>query len=129
MRSEVGELETVPADLSSTMPKLKAWVWDRAMWGVPVLAFGVMSFLLLAYLSQSAQIVRAQYRIVAVRAEVKELQQESDDLELKACELSSLERVEKIATTRLAMMIPTQRRVIEVSWQKAYEKGHEVAAR
>jgi cell division protein FtsL len=100
----------------------------QAIWALPALAFGCVTFLLLAYLCQSAQIVRSQYRIVAVRGEVRELQAEASDLELSVCELTALERIEKLATGRLAMTIPTQRRVIEVSWQKALEKGSEVAA-
>lgn len=99
-----------------------------AIWTLPMLAFGGVSLLLLAYLCQSAQIVRAQYRIVAVRGEVRELQAEAADLELSMCELTALERVERLATQRLAMAVPTQRKVIEVSWQKALEKGSEVAA-
>lgn len=99
-----------------------------AIWTLPVLAFGGVSLLLLAYLCQSAQIVRAQYRIVAVRGEVRDLQAISADLELSMCELTALERVERLATQRLAMAVPTQRKVIEVSWQKALEKGSEVAA-
>ncbi len=100
----------------------------KGVWVFPGVAFGVVTFLLLGYLCQSAQIVRAQYRIVAVRGEVKELRQEKSDLELTVCELTALERIEKIAVTRLAMAIPTERRVIEVSWQKALTKGSEVAA-
>ena len=107
-----------------------------AIWTLPALAFTGMTFLLLAYLAQSAQVVRAQYRIVSVRGEVKELQAEKADLELSVCELTALERVERIATSHLAMAIPTERRVIEVSWQKALgrdaektaQKGEEVAA-
>jgi hypothetical protein len=96
---------------------------------LPTLAFGGVGFLLLAYLCQSAQIVRTQYRIVAVRGAVRELQQESADLDLSVCELTALERIEKVATQRLSMVIPKERRVIEVSWQKALErKGGEVAA-
>lgn len=100
----------------------------QAIWAVPAVAFGLVTCLLLGYLCQSAQIVRAQYRIVAVRGEVKDLRQEKADLELTMCELTALERVERIAVGRLAMTIPTERRVIEVSWQKALAKGSEVAA-
>jgi cell division protein FtsL len=100
----------------------------KAIWTLPALAFCGVTFLLLAYLCQSAQIVRSQYRIVAVRGEVRELQAEANDLELSVCELTALERIEKLATERLAMVVPTERRVIEVSWQKAIEKGSEVAA-
>lgn len=100
----------------------------RAVWLLPALSFCSMTVLLLAYLCQSAQIVRSQYRIVAVRSEVKDLQAEKYDLELSVCELTALERIEKHAIENLAMAIPTERRVIEVSWQKALEKGSEVAA-
>lgn len=100
----------------------------HAVWSLPALAFCGVTTLLLAYLCQSAQIVRSQYRIVAVRGEVKELQAEASDLELQVCELTALERIESAATQRLAMAIPGERRVIEVSWQKALEKGSEVAA-
>ena len=100
----------------------------KAIWAIPAVAFGVVTCLLLGYLCQSAQIVRAQYRIVTVRGEVKELRQEKADLELTMCELTALERIERIAVGRLAMAIPTERRVIEVSWQKALAKGNEVAA-
>lgn len=103
-------------------------VSSRLIWGLPALAFTGVTFLLLAYLCQSAQIVRAQYRIVAVRGEVKELQAESADLDLSICELTALERIERLAIERLAMAVPTQRKVIEVSWQKALQKGSEVAA-
>lgn len=100
----------------------------KAIWTLPALAFSGVTFLLLSYLCQSAQIVRAQYRIVAVRGEVKELQAESADLELSISELTALERIERLAIERLAMEVPTQRKVIEVSWQKALERGSEVAA-
>lgn len=100
----------------------------KPVWVLPGLAFCGMTFLLLAYLCQSAQIVRSQYRIVAVRGEVRELQAEANDLELSVCELTALERVERIATERLSMAVPTERRIIEVSWQRALEKGSEVAA-
>lgn len=100
----------------------------KPVWVLPGLAFSGMTFLLLAYLCQSAQIVRSQYRIVAVRGEVRELQAEANDLELSVCELTALERVERIATEHLSMTVPTERRIIEVSWQRALEKGSEVAA-
>lgn len=100
----------------------------KGIWIFPGLAFGAVTLLVLGYLCQSAQIVRAQYRIVAVQGEVKELRQEKADLELTVCELTALERIERIAISRLAMTIPTERRVIEVSWQKALTRGSEVAA-
>lgn len=100
---------------------------SKAVWVFPGVAFLGVAFLLLSYLCQSAQIVRAQYRIVAVRAEVRALHARTSDLELGVQELTSLERVEKLATERLGMTAPQERRVIEVSWQKAFGPGSEVA--
>lgn len=100
----------------------------RAVWVFPGVAFMGVAFLLLSYLCQSAQIVRAQYRIVAVRGEVRDLKAETADLELGVQELTSLERVEKLAMAHLGMAIPNERRIIEVSWRKALGKGSEVAA-
>lgn len=75
--------------------------------------------MLLAYLCQSAHVVRTQYKIVKVRGEIKELQSERAELELQVQELTSLERVERLAVHKLGMIQPEGRRVIEVVWSKA----------
>ena len=129
MKVRTAELDTeTPIETQDTTWLTIVQRAGQAIWAIPAVAFGVVTCLLLGYLCQSAQIVRAQYRIVTVRGEVKDLRQEKADLELTMCELTALERIERIAVGRLSMTIPTERRVIEVSWQKALTKGSEVAA-
>lgn len=86
------------------------------IWTLPALCFSGVAFLLLAYLCQSAQVVRAQYRILAVKQGMKSLQAERSELELEVQELTSLERVEAVALKDLGMVVPEERRVIEVVW-------------
>ncbi|HIB64470.1 MAG TPA: hypothetical protein EYO33_04985 [Phycisphaerales bacterium] len=86
---------------------------------MPFLAFCGVAFLLLAYLCQSAQLVRIQYEVLAKRQEIKQLQGVRADLELSVQELTSLERVEHYAVNQLKMVAPDERRVIEVVWSKA----------
>ncbi len=83
---------------------------------LPALAFFGVASLLLAYLCQSAHIVRTQYKLVAIGGEVKALEAERADLELTVQELTALERVERMAIERLQMVAPEERRVIEVVW-------------
>lgn len=97
------------------------------VWTLPFLAFCGVAFLLLAYLCQSAHMVRIQYAILAQRQEVKSLEADRADLELKVQELTSLERVERVAVERLKMVAPKERHVIEVVWSKAIEEPSEVA--
>ena len=97
------------------------------VWTLPFLAFCGVAFLLLAYLCQSAHMVRVQYAILAQRQEVKELEAQRADLELKVQELTSLERVERVAVEHLKMVAPKERHVIEVVWSKATEESPEVA--
>lgn len=82
---------------------------------------------MLAYLCQSAHMVRIQYAILAQRQEIKELEAQKADLELKVQELTSLERVERVAVDRLKMVAPKERHVIEVVWSKAAEESSQVA--
>lgn len=95
----------------------------KRMWTLPLFAFSGVAFLLLAYLCQSAHVVRTQYKIVQVRGEIKDLQSERAELELQVQELTSLERVERVAVQKLGMISPQQRRVIEVVWSKAGENN------
>jgi cell division protein FtsL len=89
---------------------------------LPFLAFCGVAFLLLAYLCQSAQLVRIQYEVLAQRQEIKRLSAVKADLELSVQELTSLERVERVAVERLKMVAPEERHVIEVVWSKAAEQ-------
>lgn len=101
----------------------------KRMWTLPLFAFSGVAFLLLAFLCQSAHVVRTQYKIVKVRGEIKALQSERAELELQVQELTSLERVERVAVKRLGMINPEERRVIEVVWSNAAEDNSKVAAR
>lgn len=102
---------------------------SRKIWTLPFFAFSGVAFLLLAYLCQSAQLVRIQYEVLAKGEEVKQLEAIRADLELSVQELTSLERVEKVALERLHMEAPVERHVIEVVWSKATANtGAELAA-
>ena len=74
---------------------------SKKIWTLPFLAFCGVAFLLLAYLCQSAQLVRIQYEVLAKRQEIKQLQGIRADLELSVQELTSLERVEHYAVNQL----------------------------
>lgn len=92
---------------------------SKKIWTLPFFAFTGVAFLLLAYLCQSAQLVRIQYEVLAKRQEVKRLEAVRDDLELSVQELTSLERVERVAVNQLNMVAPDERHIIEVVWSEA----------
>ena len=114
----MGTTELTPEQTRSKKEK-KRKSGSKKVWTLPFLAFCGVAFLLLAYLCQSAQLVRVQYEILAKRQEVKELSATRADLELSVQELTSLERVERVAVQRLQMVAPKERHVIEVVWSKA----------
>jgi len=88
-------------------------------WSYPLAAFTVIAVLLFIYLSQYAQLVRTQYSLVERKAVQQKLHREQANLELQIQELSSLERVERIATARLKMAPPAQRQVLDLAaWEK-----------
>jgi len=103
---------------------------SKTIWTLPFLTFCGVAFLILAYLCQSAQLVRIQYEVLSKRQEVKSLEAIRADLELSVQELTALERVEKVAVEQLGMVAPEERHVIEVVWTKEPGKksaGSEVA--
>ena len=101
---------------------------SKRIWTLPALAFSGVAFLLLAYLCQSAQLVRIQYEVLSQRQEVKRLESVRADLELEVQELTSLERVERVAVHKLNMVAPKERHIIEVVWaNEASSKGTEIA--
>lgn len=97
------------------------------IWLPPFVAFCGVAFLLLGYLCQSAQMVRVQYELVSKREEIKVLSSVRADLELSVQELTSLERVERVAIDKLQMIAPTERHVIEVVWNKLPTESAELA--
>lgn len=110
-------MEMRHTEVSEKKPKPRRG--SSKLWTLPALAFCGVAFLVVAYLCQSAQLVRIQYAVVAKRQEIKGLQAKKADLELSVQELTSLERVERIAVNRLHMVSPEERHVIEVVWSKA----------
>ena len=110
-------------------PRREPRTGGSKIWTLPLLAFCGIAFLILAYLCQSAQLVRIQYEVLSKREEVKRLAAVRADLELSVQELTSLERVERYAVNKLGMVAPVERHVIEVVWSKALDtKGEEMAA-
>ncbi|CAN0419943.1 unnamed protein product, partial [Phaeothamnion confervicola] len=83
-------------------------------WGFPVLVFGGVALLLFIYLGQFASMVRTQYKIVALRDKQRTLDREKIDLQLQIQQLTSLERVERIASGRLGMTAPLRRQVVDL---------------
>jgi cell division protein FtsL len=118
-RKRVTNLGTELAPEQKRIKEKKRKRGSSKIWTLPFLAFCGVAFLLLAYLCQSAQLVRIQYEVLAQRQEVKRLSAIKADLELSVQELTSLERVERVAVQRLKMVIPEERHVIEVVWSKA----------
>ena len=101
---------------------------SKGIWSLPFLAFCGVASLILAYLCQSAQLVRVQYEVLSQRQEIKSLAAVRDDLELSVQELTSLERVEHVAVNKLGMVSPKERKIIEVVWSKAPDPGAEMAS-
>lgn len=61
-----------------------------------------------------AKIIHLGYEIDQLQVSKKELLMVNRELQIKISELSSLERIEKIATTRLGMRVPTPEQIIMV---------------
>lgn len=83
-------------------------------WFVPTGAFVVACCLTLVFLMQYAMLIRSHYKVVTLRDKQRTLVRERELMELQLQELSSLERVERVATTRLGMMQPVRRQVLDL---------------
>ena len=83
-------------------------------WSFPVALFAGVGLLLLVYLGQFASLVRTQYKIVALKDKQRLLEREKVDLQLQIQQLTALERVERVASTRLKMIAPTHRQVVNL---------------
>ena len=101
-----------PAVVAEVRPKASP---QRAMpWSFPVVVFGGVALLLFVFLGQFASLVRTQYKIVGLKDKQRNLEREKIDLQLQIQQLTSLERVEKIAAGRLKMMPPQNRQIIDI---------------
>jgi hypothetical protein len=79
-----------------------------------------------SYLGQYAALVHTQYQIVGLRAKQRQLAREQAEMELRVQQLTSLERIEHIASIRLGMTSPVGRQVLELHpsfTRKASTKG------
>jgi len=94
-------------------------------WAYPLACITGMAVLLVMYLCQSAQMVGLQYKLVRLKETKSSLMREKTDLVLDVQKLTSLARIEKVATQRLGMVLPSERLVLDLSDsipQQAYLK-------
>lgn len=83
-------------------------------WSLPLAGFSLIGVMLLVYVAQSAQLVSLQYRLGALKEVEKELIREQQDLELQIQELTALDRIERVAVHRLGMVVPRERKVLDL---------------
>ena len=91
-------------------------------WSFPVVVFGGVALLLFVFLGQFASLVRTQYKIVSLRDKQRNLEREKIDLQLQIQQLTSLERVERIASGRLKMVPPANRQIVDISANAVHGK-------
>jgi len=89
--------------------KSKRIVKERLLFvGVILLCF----FLGLYYTTLSAVVARQGYQLEKLQNEIKNIQTENERLEVVVARLSSLDRVEKVATEKLGMGKPDYQQVV-----------------
>jgi len=84
-------------------------------WAYPLACVTGMAVLLVMYLCQSAQMVGLQYKLVHLKETKNTLLREKTDLVLDVQRLTSLARIEKVATQKLGMGLPNERLVLDLS--------------
>jgi len=84
-------------------------------WAYPLAMVGGMVLLLVMYLCQEANLVSLQYKMVQLEEKQASLKREKTELVLQVQELTSLSHIEQVATTRLGMVMPKQRLVLDLS--------------
>ena len=98
--------------ISRTTPREEPREW--LTWSLALGSFAAVSLLVLVFLCQYAVLVQNHYRVVALRDHQRKLERERDLMQLELQSLSSLERVESVATRRLKMVPPLQREVLDL---------------
>lgn len=78
-------------------------------WGYPIAFVSAIAFLMILYLTQCAQVISVQYNSTNLKERKKVLLKEQASVKLEIEELSSLERIEKIAKDDLKMVFPERR--------------------
>lgn len=84
-------------------------------WVYPITLVSAMAFLLVLYLCQAASLVGLQYKMVQMQEKEALLRREKTELVLQVQELTSLSHIEHVAVTRLGMVLPKQRLVLDLS--------------
>lgn len=84
-------------------------------WSVPLAFFATVALLMFVFLGQYAALVRTQYQIVSLKEKQRVLERERSEMLLEVQQLSSLERIEKLATGRLRMAPPPHRQVLDLN--------------
>jgi cell division protein FtsL len=83
-------------------------------WSLALGSFTAVFVLALVFLCQYAVLVQNHYRVVTLRDHQRKLERERDLMQLELQALSSLERVESVATRRLKMVPPLHREVLDL---------------
>ncbi|MBX3168404.1 MAG: hypothetical protein KF760_13380 [Candidatus Eremiobacteraeota bacterium] len=94
---------------------------DWITWSLALGSFAAVFLLTMVFLCQYAILVQNHYRVVALRDRQKVLEREKDLMQLELQSLSSLERVEGVVTSRLKMVPPAHRQVLDL--RKIQVKG------
>ncbi|MGE5508264.1 MAG: hypothetical protein ACM3RP_07285 [Chitinophagales bacterium] len=68
--------------------------------------FGLLGLLLMLYVAEQALVVTLTYRLTGVQAAIHAATVETEQLQLRMSELSSLDRIEKIAREELHLVSP-----------------------
>lgn len=106
-------IETDQIDIGRPQ-KLRAASPEALPWFIPTGAFAIVTVLVMVFLCQYALLIRSHYQVVAMKERQRVLERERDLMELQLQSLSSLERVEKVAISRLGMVPPVQRQVLDL---------------
>lgn len=89
----------------------------------PYVALPVLGLMLLvagmAFVAQRVQVMTMSYALIEAKAELTKLQQERTRLEAELAKSRSLERVERLARTRLGMVDPESTAVVVVAGAEA----------
>lgn len=83
-------------------------------WTMALVGFSSVSLLVMVFLCQYALVIQSHYQVVTLRDRARVLERERSVMQLQLQSLSSLERVEKVATVRLGMVPPLQRQVLDL---------------
>lgn len=106
----VSEARYIEGSLARALPRQQVRSKAKARKKRPMAAIALVAIigvaLGLAFLAQFAAKARLSYQNENLSQQINQLSRENSELELKIEELSSLERVERVATEKLGMLKP-----------------------